>query len=862
MAYRIEKNGEDRDIVIDGFDQGIADSPELGIASIQGANITSVPGEACVSFSTVASTLPPTGITSASYSAVASTDIVTVSSTTGYYTGMAIELLTTSMPSTLNLLVVAGGAGGVGSSNTQNTGGGGGGQVVPQSSVSITPGTYPIIVGTGGLANAPGTNSSALSFTATGGAVGSMTTGGASGSGKAGGTGALNASAGAGGGGGGDSVAGTNGNISGAQNGGNGGNGTTSSISGSSNSYGDGGGGGGYSGNGAVSSTGGGGGLGNGGHGGFSNGSGTTNATNGATNTGSGGGGAGGTTSATSPGTGGSGVVFISYVTGSITATGGSITTSGGNTIHAFNSPGTTNFVVTAVNPPVLATYYIGNISGNTFKLYYDLGLTSLANFLIDVTGTYAVPSMTTAVWSTYYQYYASPTSVAVLMTFIIDNTGNCWYLTTKASTGTGGTIPANSIQYTGNLGHAVSGTNADFGVVVWQKYLFVIVGRTIDYISIASLLSATPTWTYAWKTDLIYTQYQHQAISSARYDSVFICNANYIASLKRSPAAIAGGNAFDPTNSSTYDYTSTALLLYDYDYAQCISQLGSTGLLIGGVLNYVYPWDGISSQFDPPLICADFNIVRIVTTNSNAYVFAGNRGRIYICNGQQVQLYKKIPDSLTGLPDPYYTWQDALYLRNKLYFTLTATDNTGSTISTMGGLWCLGIDAGQTQISLPTAGSLFNSNQFSYGTYGGSCPVLFYSQLNTPAGYGIGGVWLNSGVVGLDTSSSNPYTGYQTILQTDIIPIGTYYTAETNRQVEYKLAKQLVSGESLRISWRGDLSSSFTPIWTTTSEAVGKVSDAHTVNFEKQQWVQFQVEIASTVTTPSFVRLRELRIR
>jgi hypothetical protein len=33
--------------------------------------------------------------------------------------------------------------------------------------------------------------------------------------------------------------------------------------------------------------------------------------------------------------------VIISYVTGTMTATGGTVTTSGGNTIHTFTSSGT-----------------------------------------------------------------------------------------------------------------------------------------------------------------------------------------------------------------------------------------------------------------------------------------------------------------------------------------------------------------------------------------------------------------------------------------------------------------------------------------------------------------------------------------
>jgi hypothetical protein len=63
--------------------------------------------------------------------------------------------------------------------------------------------------------------------------------------------------------------------------------------------------------------------------------------TAGAANTGGGGGGDGGS-GAPGGGAGGSGVVILAYPTaGSVSATGGTITTSGGNTIHTFNSSGT-----------------------------------------------------------------------------------------------------------------------------------------------------------------------------------------------------------------------------------------------------------------------------------------------------------------------------------------------------------------------------------------------------------------------------------------------------------------------------------------------------------------------------------------
>lgn len=864
MAYRTEKNGQDTDIVIDGWEKGVADSPELGLASIQGGNITSIPGEISVSFSTQSSTIPPVGVTGASFSAVAAADVVTVSSTAGYYPGMAIKLDTSSVTTAVRaLLVGAGGGGGGTNAGSSRGGGGGGGAVQDNASVSVSVGSYPVVVGVGGTGagtTAPegnngaastfnslsaagggggggssiGSHSNGLSGASGGGGGGSSNgvggSGGTATAGNAGGIGSgTNPSPYAGGGGGG---AGTGGAGSGGGIGGAGGSGVSNSISGSAVTYGGGGGGGGSNSNGAGGSGGG--------------GAGTVAGT---ANTGGGGGGSA---------DGGSGIVVISYPTGTITATGGSIVLSGGNTIHTFTG-GTTNFVVTALNPQPGNTYYVGTISGNTFKLYYDIGLTEVVNFLMDLTGTYDVPSFGVPVWSSYYQYYASSTSPATPFTFILDNPGNCWYLRENAATAAGGTIAANTLQYTGNTGHATSGTDADFGLVVWRNYLFVIIGRTVDYISIPSLLSSnggtalSQNWVFGWKTDLTYTNYQHQAIA-ALDDSVYICNAGTLASL-----AQKSGQTFDPTNTATYSWTLSAVLLPSFDQAMSIAQLGDL-ILIGGILNYLYTWNRLDLQTNIPLVCADKGIYRIVSTNSNAYVFAGTRGRIYICNAVQIQLYQEIPDSFSGDPEPYYNWQDATYFRNKLYFTFTGTTNAGVALTNVGGIWALGMDAGQTQVSIPTAGSLYNINQLSYGTYGGECPVILQSQLANPAGYGIGGAWTNASATGVDVSSSAPYASFQTVIQTDIIPIGTYYTSATNRQIEYKLSRPLVAGESVRISWRGNLTSAFTPVWTSTT--TGQVSDAKQVNFQKQQWAQLQIELSSTASTPSYVRLREVRIR
>lgn len=262
----------------------------------------------------------------------------------------------------VQVLVVAGGGGG---GNSLAGGGGGAGGVVYNPSFTISNQSYSVTVGGGGGAQANGGNSVFSSITAVGGGAGggggpwnagvpgnsggsggggsgdySVARAGGSGTAGQGNTGGASTSysngAYKGGGGGG---AGATGTAASATSAGNGGVGVAYSISGSSVYYGGGGGGSVYRESGTNTiGTGGTGGGGNGEN--HLNGSGiVTAAVAGAVNTGGGGGGSAETAGAA----GGSGIVIIRYPTGSVTATGGTVTTSGGDTIHTFTSSGTFN---------------------------------------------------------------------------------------------------------------------------------------------------------------------------------------------------------------------------------------------------------------------------------------------------------------------------------------------------------------------------------------------------------------------------------------------------------------------------------------------------------------------------------------
>jgi YD repeat-containing protein len=254
------------------------------------------------------------------------------------------------------LIVGGGGSGGRANSGSgAGGGGGGGGAVYFANGVALGAGSFAITIGQGGVADTAGATTSLGSIVSADGggrgggwALDATTPGSGSGGGgtqgrlpatpsiaghgRAGGTGHY-----AGGGGGGYSAIGANYTNASVQTAGVGGAGYTSSISGASVVYGSGGGGGGFlDSNGWVASpASGGSGAGSGDS--YTGGAGLANR----------GGGGGGGSFRRSPenngaygGAGGSGVIIVRYPTGSMTATGGAVTTSGGYTIHTFTSNG------------------------------------------------------------------------------------------------------------------------------------------------------------------------------------------------------------------------------------------------------------------------------------------------------------------------------------------------------------------------------------------------------------------------------------------------------------------------------------------------------------------------------------------
>lgn len=478
-------------------------------------------------------------------------------------------------------------------------------------------------------------------------------------------------------------------------------------------------------------------------------------------------------------------------------------------------------------------TYWIIRLSDTTFTCYSDPRLTTLIDITATGTGTFA----NTEIGSV--KYFEKENGIA------LDANGRAWDNAYDGST----------YIYMGNP--VRSGKTNGNGLFKYRGYLFIISDSQFDYTAIGAYgVANTISWVTEWSpltgTTAANTAVLNSAISGAFTiheavvgidDVVYICDGHYLNSLREK-----SGQTFDPTNTATYVWNKQALALPGYETAQCLAELGVT-LLIGGAYNYIYPWNRTSTTFNDRLFIAENGCVKMVTVNTNTYIFTGKRGRIYVTNGSQAQFYKKLPDHISGSPEPVYTWKYAAFNKNQLYAGVEVTNNAGTAITSYSGLWA--IDVTSDALRVPILMSLSTATV-----------TAIFANANNNSGYSLNVAWRSPGgtYYGIDTTTSVPYTDYGPYIITDLIPVGTILARKTFEQVEFKLAAPMTSGEGIKISYRENLSDAFTQIGESLDGNI--ISDIYTVNFQNLQWLQFKIEMKSTATTASYVRLKEIRIR
>lgn len=503
--------------------------------------------------------------------------------------------------------------------------------------------------------------------------------------------------------------------------------------------------------------------------------------------------------------------------------------------------------------------YWVYVIYPGAIHLYNNPGVSSLVDITATGTGTFdAVVMSTPNAWSNEARYGTS---------WMVDTAGRVW---TDAFAGNRTVVSGVTWTYAGNTtltnahgnGIATYIRSDSSGSLDADIYIFVFRNGLIDYTTYSTV--SNTGWIYGWNpadqttgnttnslNSLNGQSYPHTTLLGPS-KTLYYCDASFVGSWYEKANQI-----FDPLNAATYTFTKQAIQTEQNDINQSIALLGNN-LLVGGVYSDVYVWDRTSLVYQYRIRLAEQDIKRIEVINTTAYIFTGNRGRIYKSNGSQATLYKKVPDHLANTVEPYYTWGGAASNKNQLYFGVSATKNDASTaVTTYGGLWAIDTDTDAMRMV----------NQLSYATYAGSAKVIIprlsssVLGLSNTTGASLYICWDNGASgYGVDQGLSTPYTTYVAYVDSEMIPIATILRKKTFEQLEFKLTVPLVSGEGVKISYRTNITEAYTQVGETTT--VGALSDLYTNTFENVQWIQLRTETKSTASSPSFTRLKEIRIR
>ena len=106
----------------------------------------------------------------------------------------------------------------------------------------------------------------------------------------------------------------------------------------------------------------------------------------------------------------------------------------------------------------------------------------------------------------------------------------------------------------------------------------------------------------------------------------------------------------------------------------------------------------------------------------------------------------------------------------------------------------------------------------------------------------------------GIDLSSATSYfytTGYSGYFDSPLYVVGTPLNQREFSEVEFQLAKELATGEGIRIAYRVNLTDTFTTIGTYTYATLGAVISHHAIaDIPACEMLQIRVALCGTATT------------
>lgn len=390
-------------------------------------------------------------------------------------------------------------------------------------------------------------------------------------------------------------------------------------------------------------------------------------------------------------------------------------------------------------------------------------------------------------------------------------------------------------------------------GIQVFEDYLFYVYNAGGDtVVDRYGPLSGSASWDTAWGT--LRNNDTANSVPS-------IVSTNGIAYFGINNTLTSFSDA-----TSSGSIVEGALTLPDAYVVSSIEQLGDK-LMVGtttddNTLSVIFPWDRYSTQFELPINAGLNGIRQLINKNNLLYVVAGARGDILISNTAQMESIKKI-SYLTEDPNSNFNIEsNAIDTHNG--GVLFGLGKTASTTNGPVGVW------------------EYKDKIWSlYSTSNGEC--------NDTDGLKIGCVmslgadrylvawerpssFLHTSSYGVDVvSTSRRYTGYTGYFDSKYYLVGTTLKEKTFKTIDFGLAKPLQAANGIKISYRTNLSDSFTEIDTFAYGTGDKSNNDNLGAIQNFNWVadipsctgiQFRIALTGSSlndTTPELTYFRAI---
>lgn len=354
--------------------------------------------------------------------------------------------------------------------------------------------------------------------------------------------------------------------------------------------------------------------------------------------------------------------------------------------------------------------------------------------------------------------------------------------------------------------------------LLIYKDYVLITVGANIHTYG---PLSASPTYTSSWKTGLD-TNYYHKMIvandlsTSLTADAVYITNGNTIAKI----VGFVAGAAGNPPLSG--NLTTNNLFLPDGMYASTIALLG-TNLMIGTyttsnrVAN-IYPWDKIATHsYDKPIMLNELGINALLSHGNQLFISAGNHGNIYLSDGTNYRLIRRIP------------------FNPKRSFSYTMTVSPNAMCIHSNGNLLVGTSTSSSNSSSTAIHGVYEINLFD-----SHYPTVLKNIISTGSIVGVNGIlkigvvtmlsddsiyigWQSGTTYGFDATSFRTYTNYTSYIESPLIVVGGNLKQKSFLLLEFAFGRPLLPLQGLKIEYRKSLTETYTTI---TNKNGGTVFD------------------------------------